>query len=72
MTVKKEYITVQTISWNKKGKRWPHKHEWVSIHDHPRGGEARFCFMLEHEECEGLEMCLTCLARRVNNVSKNS
>ena len=66
----KDYLEIQTFTWFHPGKKWFHKHEWVSIHDHPRGGEARFCFMLEHDECEGLEMCLTCLGRRVNKDRK--
>lgn len=49
----------------KKGKRWPHKHKWVSLSEHPRGGEAAFAFMLEAEERVICEMCLTCPARRV-------
>lgn len=60
-------IEIQTITWVKKDKWFFHEHEWVGVHDHPRGGEARFAFMLDYDECDGLEMCLTCKARRYND-----
>lgn len=67
----KEQIDIEVHTFAKRGKRWPHKHQWVSIHEHPRGGEARFCFMLDDDECDGLEMCLTCLGRRYNSVKES-
>lgn len=49
----------------RKGKRWPHRHKWVPLSEHPRGGEVSFCFMLEKEERDRVQMCKTCTARRI-------
>ncbi len=59
-------VDIMCFSWERKGKRFFHKPEWVNVKDHPRGGEARFAFILESEEWKVLEMCLTCNARRIN------
>lgn len=63
-TIRKESIQIETMTWNNPGKKWFHKHQWVSIRHHPRGGAARACFMMDDDECDGFEMCLTCKGRR--------
>jgi len=70
--MKSHNLEIQIFSFEKKGKRWPHKHKWVPLSEHPRGGEAAFCFMLEAEEQALCEMCLTCLARRIKKKNKLS
>lgn len=49
----------------RKDKTFPHLHKWVSLKDHPRGGDVSCCFMMEREERDTVEMCLNCLARRI-------
>ncbi len=63
--MKKEYIEIKIFSVAKKGRKWFHKHQWVPLDKHPNGGAVAFCFMLEREESDRVEMCLTCPARRV-------
>lgn len=58
-------VDIVSFSLVKKGKGWPHKHKWVPLEQHPRGGEVSFCFWLEREERDQVEMCLDCLARRM-------
>lgn len=61
-------IPIQVFSIAKRGKRWPHKHEWVPLKEHPRGGEVSFCFWLDSDEAAMVEMCWTCLARRMKGI----
>ena len=65
MKVRKSYLVIHTISLEKKGRRWPHKHKQIPLRDHPRGGDVRFTFMLEDDEPDKIEMCSTCSARRM-------
>lgn len=46
-------------------RKFPHLHKWVSLEDHPRGGDVSACFMMEKEERDTVEMCLNCYARRI-------
>ena len=48
----------------RRGKRWPHKHKWIPLRDHPRGSDVIVCFMMEDDEPDKVEMCSKCSARR--------
>lgn len=45
--VKRKRVSIDTICLTKKGKGWPHKHKWVPLRAHPRGGDVCVVFMLE-------------------------
>ena len=68
----KEYIAIEVHYLEKKGRRWFHKHKWVPLADHPQGGDVSFCWMLEQEERDRVEMCLACPARRVLPLVKDT
>ena len=61
----KASISLEIFHLEKRGRRFFHKHKWVPLVEHPRGGDVAFCFMLESEEQDKVEMCLTCTARRL-------
>jgi len=63
-------IPIEVFPLVNKGKRWFHIHKWVPLSEHPRGGDVSFCFMLEADEQDRVEMCLTCPARRIKKMKK--
>lgn len=57
---------IEIYSFVKKGSHNPfHRHRWTSLAQHPDGGRAIAAFMLEDNEAQQCEMCLTCNARRI-------
>ena len=61
----RELCLMETVTLERTGRWFFHKHKWIPLSKHPRGGEVAFFFMLEEDERDKVEMCITCPARRI-------
>jgi len=66
MTRYKDTLDIEVFTMHNPGNTSrKHRHNWIPLSEHPRGGEVAFAFMLESEEQDKIEMCTDCHARRV-------